>query len=636
MKLIDLPTLEGQQRALPRLNPCSFVFLRSVNRIRVQADRLEWRWEIASPPASEDWTLVEVRQSAPALSERFLVARGHVPSDIQGGSVQRFAVAIRLGAGEQGTLPAKLEAKWHWIRLTFETEDEFPLDFVVNGDFETDSGRLGIRNSAKNEALLAACLRTVGELCQEQLIKHSDFDAWLAWADVLHLRDGESKLRDRFDSHHARLVREFQTVADFLCGHLPAVDDARAASSFTYPSGLVRKLEHWVRNWGFRTEDWIDARVQERLPRTVRDTQDTFRLNDVIAGIPAGAPILSRIARDFQTPAFQAAVGALDAIAEPELARARKILEEKLRPPSITDWAIKQPIEPWTPTQLWSWWKNEGEPEEQYRLIGGDNWPLLFPADVTPEGDRATRLRECLAQPGNDKGRCVWYRLLAFACLLSARGRTETLRKFWKIRLEAGGFWEATTMKCEFATATRELFGSLVLRAYRDDAASGEWADYWRHVFYDVRKVHELVWHHDFAETIVQLALDAQHAAELPLFLRSGQLPGQRAWAGVLGQSSGAPLFFVSRELCRLGIAASPDLKRLAFFPCTPVRRAAVSIGWIEPSLADATDFDSLAKVSDKLYERTACHPELLELLDIPLLHMGLTSDRLPPPLPSV
>jgi hypothetical protein len=202
------------------------------------------------------------------------------------------------------------------------------------------------------------------------------------------------------------------------------------------------------------------------------------------------------------------------------------------------------------------------------------------------------------------------------------------LRQFWVGTLEASRFWDRTAGK-DFADGTRELFSTLVLRAHPNVAASGEAADYWRHVFYDVRKVHELVWQHEFADTVLRLAGDPTRAQELPQFLRSGHLAGQQPWAGVLGQSTGAPLFFVIRELCRLGVVTSPELKSLAFFACTPVRRAAVRIGWLDPVLAERTDFRSLAEVSELLYRHIEAGGEdgkhLLPFYDIPLLHLGLT-----------
>ena len=210
----------------------------------------------------------------------------------------------------------------------------------------------------------------------------------------------------------------------------------------------------------------------------------------------------------------------------------------------------------------------------------------------------------------------------------AAFGNMARLRRFWQEELEARGFWNETSRKNAFAETSRRLFERLVEREFYNTAASGEDAEYWRHVFYDIRKVHELVWQKEFADTVLQLAADPSRAAGLVDFLRSGQLAGQRSWSGVLGQSSGSPLFFVSRELRRLNIIPHRELDPRAFFPCGPVRRAARQIGWIDRKLAERSDFASLAEISERLYRKIIDDkefgPKLLPYYDIPLLHLGL------------
>jgi hypothetical protein len=264
-------------------------------------------------------------------------------------------------------------------------------------------------------------------------------------------------------------------------------------------------------------------------------------------------------------------------------------------------------------------------------ILDGANWELLFPQDHTHQPERAARLRAVLQQPDSDDGKRVWYRLLSLACLMSGagHGRIESLRRFWREELDCPerNFWEITANQ-NFHEATKDLFLSLVIRRANPDAKQ-EWADYWRHVFYDVRKVHELIWNREFADTVLRFMADPERAAMLPQFLRDGQLPGQSSWAGVLGQSAGTPLFFLTREMSRLGLAKGVEIQRLAFFVCTPVRRAAERIGWLDAGAADRTDFRSLARISERLYETIMKDkqfgPKLLPYFDIPLLHLGLS-----------
>jgi len=211
--------------------------------------------------------------------------------------------------------------------------------------------------------------------------------------------------------------------------------------------------------------------------------------------------------------------------------------------------------------------------------------------------------------------------------LMTAGRRIVEIRNFWTNELERRRFWEVTSGK-EFTQEGDTLFEEVVSHPFHDLAASGESAYFWRRVFYDIRKIHQLVWQNDFPRVLLELAHSPNGTALLN-FLRSGQLPGQRPWVGVFGQSAGAPLFFIVRELRRLKVIENEALDPLAFFTCTPVRRAAVSIGWIDSALAGNTDFQSLAAMSEKLHAKLSGDQQfglqLLPFFDIPLLHMGLT-----------
>ena len=614
--MLGLDETRNASAPLRVFNASSFVFLRHLRRVKVKFDGREWAWSITRRPEGNGWEIVTVSAGANQPAEVFLVFHGRQ----DGITGRRYAVAVRLKDG----LPAMLESDWRSLRLTFETDAKLNLGVLVNGQFDAEPGRRELVNVAESGLVDAALYAAVAR-CEAELTRENSKMRWLAWAQVLNLSGGLTGLKDRVSSFEILSQR----VKQFFTTRIPHAGATKSVEQLTFPTGLMRELlnANYASRWGVPFADWIDAEVEKQLPNAERTE---FSLPKWLGQQAPLAPELHEIQHDLGTNQFRTLTERFTPRQKAELAEAQRILMEKLRPTApVTPRSL--PIAEWTATQLWSWWKKESEPAQLYTLDGDSNWPLLFPNDPTPKAMRSEKLRTTLAQPEGE-GREVWYRLLSLACLLSARGRTETLRDFWLEKLEAGGFWEATGLKCDFANVTRELFGNLVLQRHNDGAATGEWADYWRRVFYDVRKVHQLVWHHNFAETIVRLALDSRRAGDLTMFLRGGQLEGQPAWAGVLGQSSGAPLFFVARELCRLNLVKSPDLKRLAFFPCTPVRRAALSIGWLQPpSLAYATDFNSLARVSEQLHQRVIGHPELAKLFDIPLLHMGLTCDQLPP-----
>lgn len=284
--------------------------------------------------------------------------------------------------------------------------------------------------------------------------------------------------------------------------------------------------------------------------------------------------------------------------------------------------------EPWTVGDLWRWWQSVQMPTADYVLEGDANWPLWA---IQGNGEREEHLRIYLRAPGTDAGKALWYRLFGYACLMAAGRRTGELRDFWTVRL--GAFWKRTSSPDDFSTTTVELFQQAVEAEFDDLNARGEDAHYWRRVFYDIRKVHRMVWQNDFPSSLMALA-NQGHCDGLAHFLRTGELLGQPNWSGTFGQSAGAPLLFIIRELVRLGIIPN-DAACHAFFVCTPVRRAMRWIGWLERDEASGWTFQQLVDLSEELHNRIAAEEEvrqqLLGYYDIPLLHMGLTENGPPP-----
>jgi hypothetical protein len=210
---------------------------------------------------------------------------------------------------------------------------------------------------------------------------------------------------------------------------------------------------------------------------------------------------------------------------------------------------------------------------------------------------------------------------------MAAGRRMSEVRSFWQTELDGNQFWERTSVK-SFSQGTDAMFAEVTTRPFTNLIASGENAYFWRRVFYDIRKIHRLVWEDHFPATLLEL-VKVGRAADLLNLLKNGYLPGQTPWKGVFGQSAGSPLFFIVRELCRLGIIPlNPEVQRLSFFVSTPARRAMERIGWINPDAGNRVDFESLSWLSDTLYRRIAADntygPRLLPYFDIPLMHLGL------------
>jgi hypothetical protein len=329
-----------------------------------------------------------------------------------------------------------------------------------------------------------------------------------------------------------------------------------------------------------------------------------------------------------EQPWFQEACGE-DERAElaVHMLRTRKPGEAPLEPPP--------PLrEEWSAEDLLAWWRGEQQHRKEYTLEG-DNWTLLSPdlREIEQLG-RIEILRRRLSTPDSDEGRRIWYRLFGLACLMSEVRRTTELRDFWTRELEGEGrFWSATSQPL-FREGADKVFDRLCDRRFAHVLASYERAYYWRRLFYDVRKMHRLVWESGFPAVILERARTVQTGRELIEFIRSGHLPGQAPWVGVVGQSIGSPLFFIIRELRRLGVIQNPAVDSAAFFPCRPVRRAAASIGWLEDRDIDVWEMEDLLRVSEALHEKVRPVPELCRDYDIPLLHMGVTCQPLPPPKP--
>jgi hypothetical protein len=250
------------------------------------------------------------------------------------------------------------------------------------------------------------------------------------------------------------------------------------------------------------------------------------------------------------------------------------------------------------------------------------------------ESDRAATLRRLLGNPDYEEGRRIWYRLFGLACLMAEGRRVSELRSFWSTELEGEGrFWTATSQR-SFEGGADPVFRRLCERGFVSAFANYERAYYWRRLFYDVRKMHRLVWESGFPAVILERAACVRSGQELIEFMRSGHLAGQPSWVGVVGQSIGAPLFFVIRELRRLGVIKNVAVDSVAFFPCRPVRRAAASIGWLDETKIDAWRIEDLLEIAETLHDQILAEPQLRSEFDIPLLHMGVACESLPPVRP--
>ena len=625
LDMLRLESAPNPNSTLRVVNASTFVFLAHLQRISVKFEQHGFHWRIARTDDSPGWKSIIIAKDGTASPERFLVFSGAVSPLVPNDLCRRYAAAVRFDANK---LPALLDKSWRKFHLTFETEHDFPLDFLVNGDFDADQGRVGVRNIARS-GLVELAYDAVIQRAEAEIRKSPTCAVWLAWARVLHLKDAPTELNA--SSELRPLHRHAEKAAAQLSAIVPHAGGLVAASTLEFPSVLLRRLGSvFGPRWHFEQRLWIDADIASALPDTAHDHGRVTFLDWVLLQQPDSA-ILRLVDADIKSEAFTRL--RLSGPEKDEFDKVKIALAEKLRPA-----VIHPPPEPeipvveaWSVENLWHWWERRNKPVSEYTLEGTENWRLLYGNDAADTNARQARLKSDLlsvssAIPSPD-GLRIWYRLFGIACLMSAGRRMSEVRSFWQTELDGSQFWERTSAKT-FSQGTDALFAEVTTRPFSTLTASGENAYFWRRVFYDIRKIHRLVWEDLFPATLLEL-VHVGRAADLLNFLKTGYLPGQKPWVGVFGQSAGGPLFFVVRELCRLGvIPANPEVKRLSFFVSTPVRRAMERIGWITADASNRVDFESLSSLSDALYRRIAADttfgPRLLPYYDIPLLHLGL------------
>jgi hypothetical protein len=618
LEMFRLEAAPRPNTVLPVVNAATFAFLAHLQRIRVKFEQRIWQWRIVRGENLEGWRQVTVTEDGAESPDRFLVFSDAGTKPMANSPHRRFAAAVRLDAN---SLPAPLDKLWRKFHLTFETDHDFPLDFLVNGDFDSDQGRVGLRNIARS-GLVELAYDAVIQRAESEIRNKPASPVWLAWARVLHLKEAPTELEASGELRPLR--RHAEKAAGRLSAIVPHDGGLVAASTLEFPSTLFRRIGGvFGQNWHINQAKWIDAEIAAALPDAEhrRITFDGW----VILQQP-DSPLLRLVDGGLKSETFTRL--RLSGPEKDELDKAKGVLAEKLRPaaPPHPPEPEMPVVEAWSVENLWHWWERRGKPMADYTLEGDENWRLLYTTEEADTNSRRERLKTDLLSVSTENGKRIWYRLFGLACMMSAGRRMTEIRNFWRSELDRRQFWERTS-KETFGEGTDALFADVTNRPFANLAASGEHAYFWRRVFYDIRKIHRLVWEDHFPATLLEL-VEAGRGADLLHFLKTGHLPGQKAWVGVFGQSAGAPLFFVVRELCRLGVITDPAVKPLALFVSTPVRRAMERIGWLGADIGNRVDFEALASLSDSLYNRIASDHEfgsrLQSFYDIPLLHLGL------------
>ena len=261
---------------------------------------------------------------------------------------------------------------------------------------------------------------------------------------------------------------------------------------------------------------------------------------------------------------------------------------------------------------------NEAKALAEFTL---DGWmgELVFGEKLLPNEQQKRFLDHSSAS-----GMGAWLRLLCLASCFGVRTKPRTIEHFWRTRLT--DVWRVFTPAVVLHEseghdwrALDEVFLEATHRSFRDSDASGEDAELWRRVFYDFRKLHQFVYRNSFPAAILEVAGMRETTPEnLVNFMKSGNLPNVR-WTGVLGQSMTSPLFFVLRELRRLGVIDS-RFDPVCFYMNSPGRNVGTCLGWIAAKRGVAYGVEELTEFSTICHKRMQSEcAELSPLYDLAL-----------------
>lgn len=541
---------------------------------------------------------------------QFQVLRGH----LQFGSKEEkrgFAVAVKINREGHPTPIHETDQVFH---LVFPTEHKSWMPFLIDGEFDMhgeDRGQLV--DSNRNLSLITTAVRRVFEAAQKQLSSNHTKQAWIAWSEVLSPEAFWQGAKAFFKEKLGAAEDLRNEIERMLLACVPHNSVTAEIESLDVPSALLRRFASEHRgSFQVVMEDWIDPEIEEVA--RVLGASTTLTLKDWVAELPQDEPLLMkvRLALDLYQP---------KPLEVEEMRRAREYISRRMQSPTTTAPA-------WSTERVAEWWENNLD-DEPYTL-DGDLFRWVAPSAASfDEANRAHYLRQWLGAPEGPDGKEVWYRVLAYACLVSVGRRHSEVTAFQEA-LSEFHFFEKTS-RDRFDETAHHLFSALMRRSFGGDRASGEQADYWRRLFYDIRKVHHLVYENDFAQVLLELCQREDRAYNLITFLRSGQLPAQRHWVGVMGQSALSPLFFVVRELRRLRVITHSAADETALFVCKPVRRTARRLGWITQEQEDRSDQDNLLEVASQIYRRLSSseigRKVLLPYFDIPLLALDQSGE---------
>jgi hypothetical protein len=576
------------------------VFLRYVSQIDLriggQCDR---RFEFHRNQHLDDWQTLRIVEIAGSRNEESTYLVCHKREE--GG--QRLAVAIRI---DEDGLPVPVPENDRFLYRTFPLQQKsswFP--FLINSDdFLTDHGRTGLSPNSVNEALIVRGLKVSLSLLREKIrICEGSIESWLSWVRILERRrlmDGAATLQSQ--------RRDFEdVVSDFdgwLLKHLPDGAQLRPSSAFVFPSSLLRRLHdsEWCTVFGIESASWIAQEVAKVSSDFGGVPQSFYSLRMQVALLVAqGADkeSLRKILEEISNLEFaqdlisaQEIESAFELLARHQVVELRALLD--FLPEDILSQDEEGEIGEGIETSDLNIGWDEHEALQEFSLAG---WMgrLVFDCEEPGTPDQQ---RLIFASPDTQKGKECWHRLLCLGSLLGARARPQTVRRFWAQQLRSRAIFSATG-EHELA----KLLDEVSHRTFTDLDTTGENAEMWRRVFYDFQKLRLFVFVDDLPGSFLE-HLRSSEEWDAPInFLKSGFRKNESRWAGSVGQSMTAPLFWIVRELRRIRLIEDPVFDPSCYYVNGPARRVLRRLPGFEGYDLRDYGFEKLLGLSQRCHE---------------------------------
>ncbi len=277
--------------------------------------------------------------------------------------------------------------------------------------------------------------------------------------------------------------------------------------------------------------------------------------------------------------------------------------------------------------RIGAWWSELSDAERQriedrYSLAGDTCYLILGLPDV-PLSQRREQIQRALRERTPDHPQAL-FRVLCLANISqSGRRFSEGIQFLRRFDEEFQGF-ERIWQFAERADSQDVVDAIIrdVLSAAARDRSLPDHTFYWRHL-YDFVKIRQLLTERQFIEGFWEVA--ERHSTELPRYLHTGVIPGDRLPHRGLGESLSSQAFFICREAFRLGLVTNPQARSCCYYPNRHMRRLVDDL--FGPHYTEWANFEHHETLSDRLHRdvtKFTKSKDFGDAFDIPLMHLAM------------